>query len=204
MSERNTVVRSLHDLGLAVWLGGSLAGPVGINGAAGGVPETKQRLRVANMGWARWTPVNLAGIAAHLVGGAGVLFANKGRIASQRGVGASTVTKLALTGAALGVTAYSRALGKKLEQAGDVAVKGATEPSPDTPAEVANAQQQLKVCQWAIPALTAGIAVLNAVEGEQQRPNQVLSGMLAKPAQLLAKPAQLIAKPAQLLGVGQS
>jgi hypothetical protein len=55
---------------------------------------------------------------------------------------------------------------------------------------VADAQRQLKVCQWAIPALTAGIAVLNAVEGEQQRPNQVLSGVLAKPA--------------QLLGVGQS
>jgi len=125
--------------------------------------------------------VNLAGIAAHLVGGAGVLFANKGRVASQRGVGASTAAKLALTGAALGVTAYSRRLGKRLEQAGDVAVKGATEPSSDTPAEVADAQRQLKVCQWAIPALTAGIAVLNAVEGEQQRPNQVLSGMLAKP-----------------------
>jgi hypothetical protein len=119
-----------------------------------------------------------------------VLFANKGRVASQRGVGASTAAKLALTGAALGVTAYSRRLGKKLEQAGDVAVKGATEPSSDTPAEVADAQRQLKVCQWAIPALTAGIAVLNAVEGEQQRPNQVLSGVLAKPA--------------QLLGVGQS
>jgi hypothetical protein len=75
---------------------------------------------VANAGWARWAPVNFAAIAAHLVGGAGVLDANKGPVATQRGVGASTIAKLALTGAALGVTAYSGAQGKKLQDAGSV------------------------------------------------------------------------------------
>jgi hypothetical protein len=67
-----TVVRSLHDLGLAAWFGGTLAGAVAINGAAADVPDREQRLRVANAGWARWTPVNPAAIAAHLVGGAGL------------------------------------------------------------------------------------------------------------------------------------
>jgi len=185
MSQRNTIVRTMHDLGLAAWFGGSLAGAVGINGAAADVPDAKMRLVVANAGWARWTPVNLAAIGAHLVGGAGVLYANKGRVATQRGVGVSTAAKLALTGAALAVTAYSRVQGKKLQDVGMVPVQGATEPSADTPADVAKAQQQLKVCQWAIPALTAGLAVLNVVQGEQQRPSQVASGILAKPAQLL-------------------
>ena len=46
MSERNTVIRSLHDVGLAAWFGGSLAGAVGINGAAADVPDRNQRLRV--------------------------------------------------------------------------------------------------------------------------------------------------------------
>ena len=87
MTQRNTIVRTLHDVGLAAWLGGSLAGAVGINGAASAVPESKQRLPVASAGWARWSPVNLAAITAHLVGGAGVLYANKGRVAHQRGVG---------------------------------------------------------------------------------------------------------------------
>jgi hypothetical protein len=136
MSERNTVVRTMHDLGLAAWFGGSLAGAVGINGAAADVPDEKLRLVVANAGWARWTPVNLAAIAAHLVGGAGVLYANKGRVATQRGVGVSTAAKLALTGAALAVTAYSRAQGRKLQDVGMVPVEGATEPSADTPATV--------------------------------------------------------------------
>jgi hypothetical protein len=91
MSDRNTVIRSMHDAGLAAWFGGSLAGAIGINGAAAELPEPTQRLRVANTGWTRWTPVNLAAIAVHLVGGAAVLQANKGRVATQKGVGASSV-----------------------------------------------------------------------------------------------------------------
>jgi hypothetical protein len=35
MAQVNTVARSLHDLGLAAWFGGSLMGAVGLNGAAG-------------------------------------------------------------------------------------------------------------------------------------------------------------------------
>jgi hypothetical protein len=69
MAADNTVSRSLHDAGLAAWFGGSLMGAVGLNGAAAQVEEPKQRLRVANSGWNRWTPVNLAGIGAHLAGG---------------------------------------------------------------------------------------------------------------------------------------
>lgn len=163
MSERNTVVRSLHDLGLAAWFGGSLAGAVAVNGAAADVPDPKMRLRVANAGWARWAPVNAAAIAAHLVGGAGLLRANRARAAAQSGVGASTVTKLVLTGAALALTAYSRTLGKKLQHADGVPVDGGTDPAADTPPELARAQQQLDTCQWLIPALTGGITVLSAL-----------------------------------------
>jgi hypothetical protein len=173
----NTVSRSLHDLGLATWFGGSLMGAVGLNGAAAEVEEPKQRLRVANAGWNRWIPVNLAGIAAHLAGGAVLLGANKGRVASQQGVAQATVAKTALTGAALAATAWSRALGAKLDQAGEVPVEGGTDPSIDTPEDVAKAQRQLKVLQWVIPALTGAVLVLNARMGEQQRPTQVTGGL---------------------------
>ena len=175
-----TVSRSLHDLGLATWFGGSLMGAVGLNGAAAEVEEPKQRLRVANAGWNRWTPVNLAGIAAHLAGGAVLLGANKGRVASQQGVAQATVVKTALTGAALAATAWSRALGAKLNEAGEVPVEGGTDPSIDTPEDVAKAQRQLKVLQWVIPALTGAVLVLNARMGEQQRPAQVTGGLLGR------------------------
>ena len=180
MTADNTVSRSLHDLGLATWFGGSLMGAVGLNGAVAQVEEPKQRLRVANAGWNRWTPVNLAGIAAHVVGGAVLLAANKGRVASQQGVASATVIKTALTGAALAATAWSRALGAKLEEAGEVPVEGGTDPSGDTPQDVAKAQRQLKVLQWVIPALTGAVLVLNARMGEQQRPAQVTGGLLGR------------------------
>ena len=83
------------------------------------------------------------------------------------------------------MTAYSRALGRKLEQADGTPVEGGTEPAPDTPADIAKAQQRRRVCQWAVPALTAGIIGLNALHGEQQRPQQQLPGVLATPARLL-------------------
>jgi len=180
MAADHTVSRSLHDVGLAAWFGGSLMGAVGLNGAAAEVEEPKQRLRVATAGWNRWTPVNLAGIAAHLAGGAVLLAANKGRLASQRGVGRATVAKAALTGAALAATAWSRALGAKLDQAGEVPVQGGTDPSGDTPEEVATAQRRLKVLQWVVPALTGAVLVLNAGMGEQQRPAQATGGLLGR------------------------
>ena len=180
MTADNTVSRSLHDLGLATWFGGSLMGAVGLNGAAAQVEEPKQRLRVADAGWNRWTPVNLAGIAAHVAGGAVLLGANKGRVAGQQGVASATVVKTALTGAALAATAWSRALGAKLDKAGEVSVDGSTEPGVATPDDVAKAQRQLRVLQWVIPALTGAMLVVNARMGEQQRPAQVSGGLLGR------------------------
>jgi hypothetical protein len=177
MTQDNTLARSLHDLGLATWFGGSLMGAIGLNGAAAVVDQPGQRLRVANAGWARWTPVNLAGIAAHLAGGAVLLSGNKGRLATQRGVAGATIAKAAVTGLALGATAYARALGERLMQAGDAPVEGGTTPAGDTPPDLAGAQRQLTVLQWVIPGLTGAALVLNARMGEQQRPQQVSSGL---------------------------
>jgi hypothetical protein len=176
----NTLARTLHDLGLAAWFGGSLMGATGVNGAAAVVQDPTQRLRVANSGWARWTPLNLAGIAAHLAGGAVLTGANKGRLAGQQGVAASSTVKAALTVVALGTTAYARVLGKKLERAGDVPVEGGTTPNPATREDVARAQRQLTVLQWMIPALTGGLLVVNARMGEQQRPTQVTKGLVQR------------------------
>ncbi len=180
MADDNSVARSLHDLGLAAWFGGSLMGAVGVNGAAAQVDEPKQRLRVANAGWNRWTPVNLAAIAAHLAGGAVLLTANKGRVAGQQGVAQATAVKTGLTVLALGATAWARALGAKLDRAGEIPVEGGTDPSGDTPEDVAKAQQQLKYLQWGIPLLTGAMLIVNARMGEQQRPTQASGGMFRR------------------------
>ena len=178
MAERNTLAHAMHDIGLAAWFGGSLMGAIGVNGAAADVDDPRQRARVANAGWARWTPFNAAAIAAHLFGGAQLLRANRGRVASQQGVLANTNTKLALTGAALGATAYSRKLGQTMLNAGDVPVAGGTASTAGTPPEVAKAQKQLKALQWAIPGLTGAMLASSALHEEQQRPGQVVKGTL--------------------------
>ena len=50
MAQDNTVARSLHDLGLAAWFGGSLMGAVGVNGAAGAVAPGDPPRRGADAG----------------------------------------------------------------------------------------------------------------------------------------------------------
>jgi hypothetical protein len=173
---RNTLSRSLHDLGLAAWFGGTLANAVALNPAAGeaGGRDTG---RVANAGWDRWTPVNAAAIGAHLVGSVGQLRGNRGRVARQQGVAGMSVLKTALTAAALGVTAYSRALGRVVSGAGAVPARSGTKPAKRTKAEVAAAQDRLDQLQWVIPALTGALVAVSSYAGEQQRPSEVVRGV---------------------------
>ncbi len=178
-SNRNTVVRSLHDLGAAAWFGGSLMGAVGLNGASGDISNPVERTKVSSSGWARWAPVSAAAIAAHLAGGGGLLLAHRDRVRNQSGVGANTAVKIVLTAAALATTAYSGVLGAKLAKTGsDAYTESGTVPSEATPDDVARTQQRLRILQWATPVLTGALVVLGAQQGEQQRPQQRARGWL--------------------------
>jgi hypothetical protein len=179
---RNTLSRSLHDLGLSAWFGGTLANAVALNAAAGEAGSDSATGRVVNAGWDRWTPVNALAIGAHLAGSVGLLGANKERVAQQRGVASMSVLKTLLTGAALGATAYSRILGQRVSAAGGPASKRGTWPSRRTKAlqpDVAAAQEQLDTLQWVIPALTGALVVVSSYAGEQQRPSEVAAGIAA-------------------------
>jgi hypothetical protein len=179
---RNTLSRSLHDLGLSAWFGGTLANAVALNAAAAEAGSDSATGRVANAGWDRWTPVNAAAIGAHLVGSVGQLRANKGRVAQQQGVAGMSALKTLLTAAALGATAYSRVLGQRVSSAGAVPSKSGTRASKRTAlarADVAAAQEQLDTLQWVIPALTGALVALSSYAGEQQRPSEVAAGVTA-------------------------
>jgi hypothetical protein len=187
VSNRNTVIRSLHDVGAAAWFGGSLMGAVGLNGASQDVSDPTERTAVAASGWARWSPVAAIAIGAHLVGGAGLVLAHRDRIRNQSGVTANTAVKAALTAAALGTTVYSGVLGAKLANAESAAAEGGTIPGYDTPDDVAKAQQQLRVLQWVTPVLTGALVILGAQQGEQQRPAERLRGLGRKAASKAAQ-----------------
>jgi hypothetical protein len=176
MSENNTVIRSMHDLGLAAWFGGSLMGAVGLNGAAADVSDPRERFEVATNGWARWAPVNAAAVGMHLIGATGMLIANRDRVREQKGVGTSSIVKTALTAASVGLGAYAVKLNRDAAHSSDAPVAGATEPAPGTPTGAAKTQKQLKAVQWALPALTGALVVVSALQGEQQKPSQQITG----------------------------
>lgn len=170
MSERNTLIRSLHDLGLAAWFGGTLMGAVGVNGAAAGAKDPVERLTLSSLGWGKWAPVQIGALAAHAIGGIGLIRANRGRLAVQQEGRTNTGIKLVLTLAAVGTTFYSAAVGKKMAEHSDEGAAGATEPGSSSSKALASAQSQQKILQWVTPVLTGILVILGAQQGEQQRP----------------------------------
>jgi hypothetical protein len=174
---RNTISRTLHDVGLSAWFGGTLANGVALNAAAAEADSAAGTGAVANAGWDRWTPVNAAAIGMHLAGSLGQVAGNKGRITAQSGVASMALAKTALTAAALGATAYSRVLGRTVSQHGAVPADSGTSPTSGTPDEVAKAQKQLALLQWAVPALTGSLVALSSFAGEQQRPSGFGKGL---------------------------
>ena len=174
-SNRNTIIRSLHDVGGAAWFGGSLMGAISVNGASKDIKDPAERAAIASDGWARWAPVSAAAIGAHVIGAVGLLLANRDRVRNQPGVGTNSAIKTALTVAALGTTIYSGVLGAKIAaEAGGVPVESGTVPSEETPDKATKLMQQQRVLQWVTPALTAGIIISGAQQGEQQRGSEQL------------------------------
>jgi hypothetical protein len=177
MSAQNTVLRSMHDTGLAAWFGGSLMGAVGLNGGAAAASDPADRLQVASVGWGRWAPVSATALGAHLAGATGILLAERRRVAAQRGVMAMSAAKTALTLAALGATAYTGVLGRRMARAKRVPVMSPTEPAQNTPMDVAAAQRQQRVAQWTVPVLTGALLAISSLAGVQQKPGSVARGI---------------------------
>lgn len=160
----------MHDVGLAAWFGGTLMGAVGLNGGTAAASDPTERLRLSSIGWAKWAPVQLAALAAHGVGGVGLILGNKKRLVDQPEARTNTVVKFTLTVVAASASLYSAFLGTRIAKHAEEGAEGVTEPAATASAELTSTQKQQKVLQWVIPALTGVIIVLGAQQGEQQRP----------------------------------
>jgi hypothetical protein len=179
-NDRHTFARTLHDLGLGAWFGGSLMGAIGLDRAASAVEDPTDRTRVVNEGWLGWKPIQTGAIAAYLVGSTLLARADRERKKHQKGLRAASLTKTALTGLALGATAYSGALGRRIHEAGTVPVADGTTPMPGTPDEVAEAQGRLKLAQWAVPVQAAALIAVSSRMDEETRPGQVARGVFGR------------------------
>ncbi|MEQ3541180.1 hypothetical protein WHI96_20405 [Pseudonocardia tropica] len=141
------VARTLHDVGLAAWFGGSLMGVTGLNGALDAVGDPAERERLAGAGWGGWGRIGTAATAAHLLGGAGLLARDAVR-RREPGVAAAAATRTALTGAALAASAWAGALGRR----------AATPDGPD-----AALRRRIRVAEWAVPVATGAAVVAGAL-----------------------------------------
>jgi hypothetical protein len=170
------VIRTLHNVGLAAWTGGSLMGAVGLNGAASALDDPAQRSKAATAGWSRWAPVNAAAIGSHLVGATGLLVTDWPRVRHQQSVAKSSAIKAVTTGAGLGVAVWSAALNRSMAKAGAVPVAGATEAAMATPPQVARTLRQLKLVQWLNPAAGLALIALSDWQSQQQRASEAAKG----------------------------
>ena len=156
------LIEMAHDVSLAAWLGGSAMGAISLNGATLEVEDPSQRIRVAVAGWFRWAPA--AGLAALTR----VLSASTlGRVAPVLGGAPARPlrgTRTAVTVLALLATAATGLSGQRVARAGDVPVADAVTPISRTPPEVARAQRQLRITQWAVPLATTVLCVLNVLQ----------------------------------------
>jgi hypothetical protein len=182
---RNTVLRTMNEMSLAAWFGGSLMGALALPRTARG---QERPLQAEGAGWRAWQPVQTTAVATQLLSGAALTWVNRGRVVGQRGVAGASVVRTALTGAALAATAVAAREGRKsaeVEGNGhhgpDAAWDAPEAPSADGEDHHDAAPEALtitRMAQWAVPVLTGGVLVLDALMGEQQRPQQVAGGML--------------------------
>jgi hypothetical protein len=170
MSSRQTVLRSLHDLGLFAWFGAGLMGTVGLNGGAAKAKDPAERLYLASIGWAKFQPVLYGAVLLHAVGGLGLIAGNKGRLAIQPEARTNTAVKAGLELLAGAVSVYSTIQGARVLAHANEGAQGVTEPSASSSPQLAGAQRQLKAAQSVLPLITGTLIVLGAQQGEQQRP----------------------------------
>jgi hypothetical protein len=186
-TDNHFLAQAVHDLGAALWFGGSVMGVAGVNKSGSDLTSGIDKVRVASSAWGRFSPAQWGGILATLGTGLQLTSTNKTRLALQEGYGRVGAVKAALTVAGAGATAFAAysggKIGKLAEQAdrdGGLDVKDATLPSAGTPPEVATWQGRQRVAQAAVPLLAGGVIVCNAWLVQAYRPASTLKGLLGK------------------------
>ena len=167
MARRELTARAFNELSLGAWFGGSLMGAVGLRRAAA---TATSRHAAESAGWSAWQPIQTAAIVSQIVSGAAMTWGNKGRIAGQQGVATASLVRtgvLAASGLATVLAARSGRRAAEAAKSGDTAGAEA-------------AERRNRALQWVVPSLTGTLLVIDAFMGEQQRANQVTTGMVQR------------------------
>jgi hypothetical protein len=161
MRQASTPVRSLHKMGLAINLGGTLFGLVALNPSVTRVSDRRERGRVLNEAWTRFQAVGI--LAMGLTGATwrlgGLKEAESDLDATLAGL------KNILLGGALLTSVASAIAGRRIARQapeGDTPVESGAEPAPETPEEAARSQRLSAFLGAATMALVVGVLGLSS------------------------------------------
>jgi hypothetical protein len=160
-NDNHFVAQAVHDLGAALWFGGSVMGAAGVNKSGADLSQGIDRIRVAGSAWGRFQPAQWAGVAATLLAGLQLTRVGGRRVALQKGFGSVGALKAAIAVAGAGATAYASYCGARIGKLAEEAhargelleVKDATSPTPATPQRIAMWQRRQRMTQFAVPVL---------------------------------------------------
>jgi hypothetical protein len=171
--------RVAHDLGLSIWLGGTLFGQVALNPTVDSIGNEAERGKVLNEAWARFNTANLPAMLSALLGWR---LGGVREDSELRAPGLTRAKDLLLGGAAfntvvsalLGATTATRAPG------GAVPVRSGTRPSRQTPPTAALAQRGLRFFgNGSLALLVAAAVVSGLIEAEEPKPRGLFSRLLS-------------------------
>jgi hypothetical protein len=187
-TDNHAVAQAVHDLGSALWFGGTVMGVAGVNKSGADLQQGIDRVRVAASAWQRFAPAQWAGIAATL--GAGLQLTRVGgrRIALQKGFGTIGALKAAVTVAGAAATAYAAYSGSKIgriaeqiEISGEkLEVRDATQPTSETPPELATWQRRQRITQYVVPVLAGANIACGSYLVQSYRAGATAKGVLRR------------------------
>jgi hypothetical protein len=187
-SDNHAVAQALHDVGSALWFGGTVMGVAGVNKSGSDLAQGIDRIRVAESAWGRFGPVQWLGIGATMLAGLQLTRTGGRRLALQKGFGSVGAVKAGITVLGGAATAYStycgRQIGRLAEEArqrGDqIEVHDATIPTPHTPVQIAAWQRRQRIAQYAVPVLAGANIVLGSYLVQSYRTGATVRGVLRR------------------------
>ena len=187
-NDSHALAQALHDLGAAVWFGGTVMGAVGVNRSGRDLTEGIDRIRVAKSAWGRFSFLQWTGIAATMLAGLQLTRTSAERLAMQQSFGAVGAAKAGVVALGALATAYSAFCGAKIamlaEQAHDqqkrVEVADATTPTPQTPPEIARWQRRQQIAQFLVPVLAGANIIGGSDLVQQYRPGATTKGIMGR------------------------
>jgi uncharacterized membrane protein len=158
------ISKAIHDIGTAVWFGGTLMGTLAMNPAVEVLDDPEERGKMVDEGWALFQPWSAAGLLGALISHIAIRRGGPARASSTYKTAAVAKDVLMLTAVVSSVA--SMALGEyAMHQEPDAytPIEDGQTPNADTPYEAAQAMGGLTIASWAQLAAGVGIFVTAAI-----------------------------------------